>query len=294
MNSEPTTESLQSTRINYKHLALTLISVIAFSILITVLLSSNNPTNNSEQVTSFPVSQPETAVDLPLPLANIEFVNASQFIKSNIVTFESEFCTVPQTAIYPIDIDIYAYILQGNAIADFSTSSKLITYVSKNPRSIITSSDYIPTLDSLDNLFNGNYQAGSLRGVSKLFGRDCGGSFIIRAEDIVEPITYSNSDSTFIIVSHGSTQAVSNKDWMPIQLTFLFKKGQDYGYSTIFIDDYSSITTQNNLAQCEVITEFGFPAIEDDACVKNVINQDIDREKLNMLVEEWKRIFELN
>lgn len=283
-----------------KKLLISIIIIIFLALLITALpiltsvltQDSNNliQDNLDQGVVSYPVSFTNENTS-----AGIAFVNESHFTKTDIKTFDNEFCQVPDELKYSVDNSIYTYSLKDeDLIFDTTGHSDIRTYISRN----VSKNDYDSQTKELLNIINetldGNYNFSKLNLslIDHLFVRGCTGGFRLKIHDVIK-IAYQGTDSAYMIISYGSPQAVPTKDWMPIQIALLFRKDNDYGLSVISTDEYQKLTTQNSLNQCGTTNEYGNTNVTDDSCINRILSKDLDMQKIEQIKNEWLEIFEI-
>lgn len=277
-------------------LVIAVMALLLIPVIIYVL--SNQPSTTNYKVTynspeSFPVSMEieETPEEI-IPVTPMEFVNAPNFEKTNYTSYNSENCSSPELE-YPIDLDMYKFVLGPDSEIRQFDDRDVIEVSLLNNASTISYDNRIGSVFNitkaiLDNSFN-NTEITKID-FDQLFRIVCGGGSLPIVK-VVE-FDYPGTDVAYGVITAGSTQSTFGGSWVPLQLNFIFRKGDDYGHVSLYSNEYTDLASSYSLDRCHEDL-YGTPVINDSQCLKEGFEQDFDQAKFEVVKNKVIEIFEL-
>lgn len=230
-------------------------------------------------------------------VSGYSFVNESEFELRKYSDLNFKYCYNGETLPYiPIDLDLYV-LRPKDGLFD-----SLMFYVQKNTSQYVDNSSVLQKSVEINNRILTDQvtlvDSEPLLQIQDAFPGSCSERPKSMKVALNRKIDYEGTESARLIVFYGSYQSQINQNNFPMQFVIVSKIEDNYGlFQTTF--NYSDFTKSNSLESCEIISsEYGYRYIDQQSeeshqCVLNAIQKDLDEQKLENIISEFKQIYQL-
>lgn len=223
-----------------------------------------------------------------------KFRNLERFSLIVVKSTALQECPVPGDT---VDETVYSIMPDlGSAISEFNSEDKeapLYFYVFRN--AAIHAGNSAKLAESYNKVKNileekpttKEIKLSSTKEVWDMFAYNCAGNPDLRI-DYIEKINYPGTDSAYLLISHGSSQSTYDEGYLPVQISLLARKGDDYGMVALHYGKYNDITLRNQLAQCALKDESRDGT---SSCFGEFLVKDLDKTKLEKIKANLLELF---